>query len=129
MLQEYQGTSHHAAGYPRLYDKFVQFQPADKPGDEVEIDGAGKGASHHRRYSRPSVIVFRHQQQVPYDYDKGWRDRLIMENNSPKCIAKNIIRALDHPDLEQIACNARALVGGSSPVRQQWRGIEEYWRT
>jgi len=34
----------------------------------------------------------------------------IMENNSPECIAENIIRALDHPDLEQIARNARALV-------------------
>lgn len=34
----------------------------------------------------------------------------IMENNSPECIARNIIRALSHPDLEQIARNARALV-------------------
>lgn len=33
-----------------------------------------------------------------------------MENNSPECIAENIVRALDHPDLEQIARNARALV-------------------
>jgi glycosyltransferase involved in cell wall biosynthesis len=34
----------------------------------------------------------------------------IMENNSPECIAKNIVRALDHPNLEQIAGNARILV-------------------
>ncbi|RLC74320.1 MAG: hypothetical protein DRI61_16890 [Chloroflexi bacterium] len=34
----------------------------------------------------------------------------IMENNSPECIAKNIIRALNHPNLEQIAQNARVLV-------------------
>lgn len=34
----------------------------------------------------------------------------IMENNSPECIAKNIVRALNHPELEQIALNARALV-------------------
>jgi len=34
----------------------------------------------------------------------------IMENNSPECIAKNIVRAMSHPDLEQIARNARALV-------------------
>ena len=27
----------------------------------------------------------------------------IMENNSPECIAANVIRALEHPDLEQIA--------------------------
>ncbi len=33
-----------------------------------------------------------------------------LENNSPECIAQNIIRALNHPDLEQIAQNARALV-------------------
>jgi len=34
----------------------------------------------------------------------------IMENNSPECIARNVIRALNHPNLEQIAQNARALV-------------------
>ena len=34
----------------------------------------------------------------------------IMENNSPECIAKNIIRALNDPNLEQIARNARNLV-------------------
>ena len=31
----------------------------------------------------------------------------IMEDNSPECIARNLIRALTHPDLEQIAVNAR----------------------
>lgn len=34
----------------------------------------------------------------------------IMENNSPECIAKNVVRALNHPDLEQITRNACALV-------------------
>ncbi len=33
-----------------------------------------------------------------------------MEDNSPECIAQNIIRVLNHPNLEQIAQNARALV-------------------
>jgi len=33
----------------------------------------------------------------------------IMENNSPECIAENIIRALNHPDLEQVGRNARNL--------------------
>jgi len=33
-----------------------------------------------------------------------------MGNNSIKCIARNVIRALSHPDLEEIAQNARALV-------------------
>lgn len=34
----------------------------------------------------------------------------LMDNNSPECIAKNIIRALNDPNLEQITENARALV-------------------
>jgi glycosyltransferase involved in cell wall biosynthesis len=34
----------------------------------------------------------------------------VMENNSPDCIAANIIRALNHPSLEQIARNARTMV-------------------
>jgi len=34
----------------------------------------------------------------------------IMENNSPECIAKNVIRALEHPNLEDIVKNARKLI-------------------
>jgi glycosyltransferase involved in cell wall biosynthesis len=34
----------------------------------------------------------------------------ILENNSSECIAKNIMRALNHPNLEEITENARALV-------------------
>ena len=34
----------------------------------------------------------------------------IMENNSPECIAENVMRALEHPDLEGIVENARARV-------------------
>jgi glycosyltransferase involved in cell wall biosynthesis len=34
----------------------------------------------------------------------------IMEDNSPQCIARNIIRALNHPDLNQLIKNARELV-------------------
>jgi glycosyltransferase involved in cell wall biosynthesis len=34
----------------------------------------------------------------------------IMEDNSPTCIAENVVRALEHPDLEMIVGNARALV-------------------
>jgi len=44
------------------------------------------------------------------DIIKDGETGFIMENNSPECIAQNIIRALKHPDLEQIARNARALV-------------------
>jgi glycosyltransferase involved in cell wall biosynthesis len=34
----------------------------------------------------------------------------LMKNNSPQCIAENTIRALEHPNLEDIADNAKALV-------------------
>lgn len=34
----------------------------------------------------------------------------IMENNSPECIAKNVIRALEHPRLDEITSNARKLI-------------------
>ena len=34
----------------------------------------------------------------------------IMENNSPECIAENIIRALNYPSLDEIVENARELV-------------------
>ncbi len=33
-----------------------------------------------------------------------------MENNTPELIAANVIRALEHPDLVDIAQRARALV-------------------
>ncbi len=33
-----------------------------------------------------------------------------MENNSPECIAKGILRALDHPGLDEVTTNARILV-------------------
>ena len=35
---------------------------------------------------------------------------LILEDNSSACIAENVIRALEHPDLERIVKNARVLV-------------------
>ena len=44
--------------------------------------------------------------QVIKDGETGF----IMENNSPECIAENVVRALEHPDLEGIVENARALV-------------------
>ena len=34
----------------------------------------------------------------------------IMEDNSPECITKNVIRALGHPNLEEIVKNARKLI-------------------
>ena len=41
---------------------------------------------------------------------KDGRTGFIMENNSPECIAENVTRALNHPDLEQIVGNASVLV-------------------
>ena len=45
------------------------------------------------------------------DVIKDGETGFIMENNSPECIAKNVIRALNHQDLEEIAENGRELVG------------------
>jgi glycosyltransferase involved in cell wall biosynthesis len=44
------------------------------------------------------------------DVIKDGETGFIMENNSPGCIANNIIRALNHPHLEKISENARKLV-------------------
>ena len=33
-----------------------------------------------------------------------------MVGNSPECVAENVIRALEHPDMEKIVENARALI-------------------
>jgi len=44
------------------------------------------------------------------DIIKDGQTGFIMENNSPECVAENIVRAMSHPDLGQIAHNARALV-------------------
>lgn len=43
------------------------------------------------------------------DVIKDGRTGFIMENNSPECIAKNVIRTLEHPDLEEIVKSAREL--------------------
>lgn len=52
----------------------------------------------------------------------------IMENNSPECIARNVIRALNHPNLERIAENARALVEREFTYEravERWREVVE----
>ncbi len=46
------------------------------------------------------------------DVIKDGKMGFIMENNSPECIAKNVMRTPEHPDLERIVKNARALVSG-----------------
>jgi glycosyltransferase involved in cell wall biosynthesis len=44
------------------------------------------------------------------DFIEDGSTGFIMENNSPECIANNILRALSHPNLEQIALSGRKLV-------------------
>ena len=56
----------------------------------------------------------------------------IMENNSPECIAENVIRALNSsPDLEQIAEDGRRFVEENftfERVVERWKGVlEEIW--
>lgn len=44
------------------------------------------------------------------DVIRDGKTGFIMEDNSPECIAQNIIRALNHPNLDKIARNARELI-------------------
>lgn len=44
------------------------------------------------------------------DIIKDGETGFIMEDNSPDCIAKNVIRALEHPNLDEIAKNARKMI-------------------
>jgi glycosyltransferase involved in cell wall biosynthesis len=44
------------------------------------------------------------------DLRKDGETGFIMENNSPECIAENIERVLNHPDLDIIMKNARELI-------------------
>ena len=50
----------------------------------------------------------------------------IMENNSPECIAANVVRALSSPDLERIAENGRRFVEGNytfERVIARWKEV------
>jgi len=44
------------------------------------------------------------------DVIKDEETGFILEDNSPECIAENVIRALNHPDLDRIVKNARKLI-------------------
>lgn len=44
------------------------------------------------------------------DVIKDGETGFLMEDNSPECIAGNVIRTLDHPDIEEITKNALVLV-------------------
>ena len=45
------------------------------------------------------------------DVIKDGETGFIMENNSPECIAENVIRALEYPNLDEIVGNAQKLIG------------------
>ena len=50
----------------------------------------------------------------------------IMEDNSPECITKNVIRALNYPELDTIAANAQALVGEEHTyevMKERWHQL------
>jgi glycosyltransferase involved in cell wall biosynthesis len=50
----------------------------------------------------------------------------IMENNSPECIAENVRRALDSPDLERIADAGRRFVEENftfERVVERWKEV------
>lgn len=57
-----------------------------------------------------STLVLATPVGVIPDVIKDGETGFVMENNSPECIARNIIRTLNHPNLEKIAENARRLV-------------------
>jgi glycosyltransferase involved in cell wall biosynthesis len=62
------------------------------------------------------------------DIIKDGETGFLMENNSPECIAANVIRALEHPDLEGVAMRARALVEREFTFEkavERWRKILE----
>ncbi|MGB8217139.1 MAG: glycosyltransferase family 4 protein [Candidatus Methanoperedens sp.] len=44
------------------------------------------------------------------DVIKDGKTGFILENNSPECIAKNVIMALEHPNLDEIVKNAQKLI-------------------
>jgi len=53
----------------------------------------------------------------------------IMKSNSPECIAKNVMRTLEHPDVDGIVENARALVEREFTYEvavERYREIQEF---
>lgn len=60
---------------------------------------------------------------------KDGKTGFILKNNSPECIATNVIRALDHPDICRITSCARALVEHEFAFEnavKRWRIILEH---
>ena len=59
------------------------------------------------------------------DVIKDGETGFIMENNSPECIAENVIRALEHPDLERIVESAKVLVEREYTYEAAVKGYRE----
>lgn len=60
------------------------------------------------------------------DVIKDGKTGFIMEDNSPECIVRNAIRALNHPKLEEISRNAHALIEKDftyAAVAERYRNI------
>lgn len=58
------------------------------------------------------------------DLIKDEETGFILEDNSPESIAKGVIRALNHPDLERITKNARSLI----EKEYTYQAVVERWR-
>lgn len=59
------------------------------------------------------------------DLIKDCETGFIMENNSPDGIALNVLRALNHPDLERIANNGKALVERKFTIENATQNFKE----
>jgi glycosyltransferase involved in cell wall biosynthesis len=74
-----------------------------------------------------SIVLSTRVGGVP-DVIKDGITGFIMENNSPECIAKNVMRALEYPDLEKIVVNAKELVEREFTYKatvEKWKEILE----
>lgn len=58
------------------------------------------------------------------DLIKDGETGFILEDNSPECIARNVIKALEHPGLDKIASNARKLIEDE----HNYEALVEKWR-
>lgn len=62
------------------------------------------------------------------DITRDEKTGFIMDDNTPECIAENVLRALDYPQLDRIARDARALIEKESSFEatvERWRLILE----
>ncbi len=63
------------------------------------------------------------------EYIKDGMTGFLMENNSPECIANNVLRVLNHSNLEQVANNGRALVENEFTFEKAVESFKEVLNT